>query len=41
MADAGLTALKATEQKDAAAVLAAGEAINSSCDNCHRKYQRG
>jgi hypothetical protein len=41
MADAGMTALKATEQKDAAGVLAAGEAINSSCDNCHRKYQRG
>ena len=41
MADAGMTALKATEKKDAAGVLAAGEAINMSCDNCHRKYQRG
>ncbi|HEY7189922.1 MAG TPA: hypothetical protein VH436_25375 [Vicinamibacterales bacterium] len=41
MADAGLTALKATEKKDAQGVLAAGEAINTSCDNCHRKYQRG
>lgn|SRR5689334_6636754 len=40
MADAGMTALKATEKKDAAGVLAAGEAINSSCDSCHRKYQR-
>jgi hypothetical protein len=41
MADAGMTALKATEKKDPAGVLAAGEAINTSCDNCHRKYQRG
>jgi len=41
MAEAGMTALKATEKKDAAGVLAAGEAINASCDNCHRKYQRG
>ena len=40
MADAGMTALKATEAKDPAGVLAAGEAINTSCDNCHRKYQR-
>jgi cytochrome c556 len=40
MADAGMTALKATQAKDAAGVLAAGEAINTSCDNCHRKYQR-
>jgi len=41
MADAGMTALKATQAKDPAGVLAAGEAINMSCDNCHRKYQRG
>jgi hypothetical protein len=41
MAEAGMTALKATEKKDPAGVLAAGEAINTSCDNCHRKYQRG
>ena len=41
MADAGMTALKATEKKDPQGVLAAGEAINTSCDNCHRKYQRG
>jgi hypothetical protein len=40
MADAGMVALKATQAKDAAGVLAAGEAINNSCDNCHRKYQR-
>src|SRR5262245_23258073 len=41
MADAGMVALKATQAKDPAGVLAAGEAINTSCDNCHRKYQRG
>jgi cytochrome c556 len=40
MADAGMVALKATQAKDAAGVLAAGEAINTSCDNCHLKYQR-
>jgi len=39
--DAGKVALKATEAKSAEGVLAAGEAINTSCDNCHRKYQRG
>jgi cytochrome c556 len=41
MAEAGMTALKATEKKDPQGVLAAGEAINTTCDNCHRKYQRG
>jgi hypothetical protein len=40
MADAGMVALKATQAKDPAGVLAAGEAINTSCDNCHQKYQR-
>jgi hypothetical protein len=39
--DAGKVALKATEAKSAEGVLAAGEAVNTSCDNCHRKYQRG
>ena len=39
--DAGKVALKATEAKSAEGVLGAGEAINTSCDNCHRKYQRG
>src|SRR5262245_6624393 len=40
MADAGMVALKATQAKDAMGVLSAGEAINTSCDNCHQKYQR-
>jgi hypothetical protein len=39
--DAGRVALTATEAKSAEQLLASGEAINTSCDNCHRKYQRG
>jgi hypothetical protein len=39
--DAGKVALKATEAKSAEQLLAAGEAINTSCDECHRRYQRG
>jgi hypothetical protein len=38
--DAGTVALKAIEAKNAEALLASGEAINESCDNCHEKYQR-
>jgi hypothetical protein len=40
MADAGQMALKATTDKSPEGILAAGEAINQSCDNCHEKYQR-
>jgi hypothetical protein len=40
MADAGMKALKATEAKDTEGILAAGETINQTCDNCHQKYQR-
>ena len=36
----GQATLKATEAKSAEGVLAAGEKLNESCDNCHRKYQR-
>ena len=39
--DAGKIVLKAVQAKSAEGVLAAGEAVNESCDNCHRKYQRG
>ena len=39
--EAGTVALRATEAKNAEQVLAAGEAVNASCDTCHRKYQRG
>jgi hypothetical protein len=41
MIDAGKVALKATEAKSADELLASGEAINTSCDACHVKYQRG
>ena len=39
--DAGTVALRATVAKSADQVMAAGEDVNVSCDNCHRKYQRG
>jgi hypothetical protein len=39
--ESGKLALKATEDRSAEGVLAAGEQINSSCDSCHRRYQRG
>ena len=41
MIDAGKVALKATQDKSADGVLAAGERVNASCDACHRRYQRG
>jgi cytochrome c556 len=40
MIDAGVTTLKAVEAKDKDGVLNAGEAVNTSCDTCHRRYQR-
>ena len=39
--ESGKVALKAVEAKSPDQVLASGEAINNSCDTCHRKYQRG
>src|SRR5262245_456305 len=39
--DGGKAALKAAEARSAEGVLASGEGINASCDECHRKYQRG
>jgi hypothetical protein len=39
--EAGKVALKATQAKNAEQLLASGEAVNTSCDGCHRKYQRG
>ena len=41
MIEAARVALKAVEAKSADQVLASGDAINNSCDTCHRKYQRG
>lgn len=40
MIEAGKVSLKATQDKSADQVLASGEAVNTSCDECHRKYQR-
>jgi hypothetical protein len=40
MADAAQTAMKATTDKNPDGILAAGEKINETCDNCHQKYQR-
>ena len=41
MMAAGKLTLKATQDKSADGVLAAGEQVNASCDACHRRYQRG
>ena len=41
MIDAGKVTLQATQAKSTEGVLAAGEVVNESCDNCHQKYQRG
>jgi hypothetical protein len=40
MADAGMMALKAADAKNPEGILAAGETINKTCDDCHQKYQR-
>jgi hypothetical protein len=40
LAEAAKVVLKATEAKDPMGVLAAGETLNETCDNCHRRYQR-
>lgn len=38
MIDASLVSKKAAEAKDKDALLASGEALNASCDNCHRTF---
>jgi hypothetical protein len=40
LADQGMLVLKATEAKDPMAILAAGETLNETCDNCHQRYSR-
>lgn len=40
MIDAGRATLKAVEAKDPDAVLAVGENVNRSCDDCHQRYRR-
>lgn len=39
--EAAKISLKATQAKNAEQLLASGEAVNMSCDDCHRTYQRG
>ena len=36
--DAGMTALKSIDAKDAEGLLDAGEKIDTACENCHLKY---
>ena len=39
MATAAMQSYRATEKKDVEALLASGEVLNNSCDNCHRRYE--
>ena len=39
MGTAAAEARTAAQKKDPEGILAAGERLNNSCDNCHRKYQ--
>ena len=41
MSDAGLLAVAAAEARDVEAIFAVGEAIYSSCDQCHNLYWVG
>jgi hypothetical protein len=38
LVDAAMHALKATETKDAEALLESGDAIDAACEHCHLKY---
>jgi hypothetical protein len=38
MVDASLISMKAADSRDRDALLASGEALNNSCDNCHQAY---
>lgn len=40
MIDAAKQTMKAVEAKSPDGVLAAGEAVNTSCDTCHERYRR-
>ena len=40
MIDAAQLTLKAVAKKNPEDVLAAGEIVNTSCDNCHERYTR-
>ena len=38
MTEASLVSMKAAQARDKEALLASGEALNASCDNCHRVF---
>jgi len=38
MIDASVVSMKAAQARDKDALLASGEALNNSCDDCHRIY---
>lgn len=38
MIDASLISMRAAQDQDKEALLASGEALNASCDNCHQAY---
>ena len=38
MIDASLISMRAAQDQDKEALLASGEALNASCDSCHRAY---
>ena len=40
MADAGQKALKSAEAHDKDGIFQIGEAVNTTCDNCHARYSR-
>jgi hypothetical protein len=40
MIDAAKETMKAVQKRDPDGVLAAGEAVNTSCDTCHERYRR-
>src|SRR6185295_2282086 len=41
MTNAGIKALKAAQAQNADDVMAVGEDLYLSCDNCHQRYMRG
>ena len=41
MRDSSRIVLEAVEARSADDLLASGEALNESCDSCHRRYQLG
>jgi hypothetical protein len=40
LADTGMQALKAAQEKNKDGILSAGEVINKACDACHERYLR-